>query len=42
MLTKINKEKILKIKDEEKIYQYLFDKIFELGKIIIDTKGIKN
>ena len=42
MLTKLNKDKILEMNDENKIYEFLFDKVYELGKIIIDTKGIKH
>lgn len=41
-ISKLNLKKCLELKDEDKIYQFLFDKVFELGKIIIDTKGIKH
>lgn len=42
MLTKLNVKKILEVKDEEKIFQYLFDKVLELGKVLIDVKCIKH
>lgn len=41
MLTKLNMAKILEIKDEDKIREFLFDKVLELGEVIIETKGIK-
>lgn len=40
-ISKLNFKKCLELEDEEKIYQFLFDKIFELGEVIIETKGIK-
>ena len=42
MITKLNKKEITNIKGEDKVYQYLFNKVLELGKIIIDTKGIEH
>lgn len=42
MLTKLNKSTIIKSGDEDIIYKQLFDKVLELGKEIITTKGIKN
>ena len=41
-ISKIDFENCLKIKEEDKIYQYLFDKILELGKLIIHIKGIEH
>jgi len=38
---KLDLEKLKKIKNEQEIEDYLFDKVYELGLIIIDTKGIK-
>ena len=40
-ISKLNFKKCLELEDEEKIYQFLFDRVFELGKVIIETKGIK-
>lgn len=40
-ISKLDLKKCLDLKDEEKIYQFLFDKVLELGRIIIDEKGIK-
>ena len=41
-ISKLDLKKCLELKDEDKIYQFLFDKVFELGKVIIDIKGIKH
>ena len=41
-ISKLDKKKCLELKDEEKIHKFLFDRVFELGKIIIETKGIKH
>ena len=41
-ISKLNFKKCLELEDEEKIYQFLFDRVFELGKVIIETKGIKS
>ena len=40
-ISKLDLKKCLELKEEEKIYQFLFDKVLELGEVIIDTKGIK-
>ena len=41
-ILKLDFKECLELKDEEKIYQLLFDKVFELGEVIIETKGIKH
>ena len=41
-ISKLDSKKCLELKDEDKIYQFLFDKVLELGRIIIDEKGIKH
>ena len=40
-MQKLSKKKVLEIKDEDKIYEYLLDKVYELGKNILDIKNIK-
>lgn len=41
-MNKLIKKEILNIKDEEKILEYLFDKVFNLGKEIIKIKKIQH